>query len=305
MGSLRGVRLNGLDCSRLDLSYAVMDAADLTGFVFAEGLCIGGSWRGVEMSYADVSYANLSLVDGRKAVGTHAVFDHAVLDEANFSQGDFSSASLVSVSARNAYFQQAKLGGADLRSAVLVFAKLQRCDLRGANLMGADLTNARLTGADLRGASIDWEEADVTAYRNALVTEEEYAAIPLDDDVKVRFKFSIVDADYDRDVETSASVVEGTRYNVRGTASSGLRLRAEPRGETLGLIPEGAEVVALGDVVRSRAFTSYHIQYQFPDADTPTPGWVISMFLARIPGQNTNPRAPNPPGPPEEEENDQ
>ncbi|KNC50872.1 BTB/POZ domain-containing protein [Thecamonas trahens ATCC 50062] len=278
--SLRGVRLNELDLACLDLSGANLQRAHLTGTVLDQALMVAADLRDALLAHASLVGTALSNVDARKACLPHASLDDAILNEANFSQADLSQASLVSASARNAYFQQACLAGADLSSANLEYAKLQRSDLRGADLTAAALANARFTGADLRGAKLDWASADVTAFRSALLTHAEFDAIDLDDATKARFKFTLVTADYERAGELTGTH-RGIRYVVMGTAAEGLRLRAEPRGDVVALIPEGTEVVATGDVVRSRAFTSYHIEWPDRGLD----GWVISMFLNRIPGQ--------------------
>ena len=119
---------------------SILAAADPTwrpgvpGINLADALLERVSWRGVDLSSAN-------------------------LVQADFTCADLTRADLSATAARGAQFRAAKLRRARMRginapAARFVGANLQGASLVKADLSGATLTNANLTGASLRGANL-------------------------------------------------------------------------------------------------------------------------------------------------------
>ena len=108
-----------LSLENIDLKYARLNAADLTGISMPRADC-----QYADMSQSDLSNANFCGADMRHA--------------------DMSSTTLTGASFCDATLRYVKFNGAVLRDV----------DFRGADLRGADLCGADIRGADFRGAML-------------------------------------------------------------------------------------------------------------------------------------------------------
>jgi len=145
---LRGARLLGEDLRELDLSYAVLEGADLSradlrGAKLAFANLRGAILFDARLQGAELLSADLSGADLRHAKAAGAGFGNADLSKARLFEADFEGAVL----------SGAVLRDADLRVARLRCARLREVDLRGADLTGAILYEAHLEGAQVARAT--------------------------------------------------------------------------------------------------------------------------------------------------------
>jgi uncharacterized protein YjbI with pentapeptide repeats len=146
---LVGVDLSRADLKSANLNHASLFGANLSGSDLSgaslRGAHVGAvnigadrvySWRGANLSMADLGGANLV-----KAYLGWADLSHADLKGAKISEANLAGADLKEASLARADFREANLAGADLRG-----ANLWETDLRGANLLDADLREADLRG---------------------------------------------------------------------------------------------------------------------------------------------------------------
>ncbi|ALO05664.1 pentapeptide repeat-containing protein [Streptomyces venezuelae] len=120
--------------SRMDLSHANLDGADLRGAELSY-VALGGAWlRG-----ANLADARLHVVE----------LQGAVLDEADLSNAEIARSGMY-----NASLKKADLSGSLLMSIALGAADLDSADLSGTRLSGTDLHDSNLAGVNLEGSDI-------------------------------------------------------------------------------------------------------------------------------------------------------
>ncbi|WP_082977132.1 pentapeptide repeat-containing protein [Mycobacterium sp. 852002-50816_SCH5313054-b] len=142
-----------LDLSAIQIAYAPLRGATLSGTIMANARLPYADLQGAELMQTSMPSANL---------------DHANLNEAELSGSDITGASfalafirdakLCTVQARDTVFIGADLSGStlsgDFRNANFSEAHLNGVDMRGADLRNAIFTNANLAGADFSGADL-------------------------------------------------------------------------------------------------------------------------------------------------------
>lgn len=112
---------------RIDVTYALLDHIDATGF---------------DLSEVDLSAANLIAAHLIDANLENATLRNARLGGGGLIRADLTGANLEGADLIQSYLTDAKLTNANLSNA----------DLTGANLIGANLTNAKLFGANFSNA---------------------------------------------------------------------------------------------------------------------------------------------------------
>lgn len=136
----RWLSSGGAEGTRLDLSGADLQAADLAGANLA----------GAVLSSADLYRARLAGAD---------------LSGADLSAASLAGADLTGADLTGAYLRRADLTGATLVDARLRRASCLNTDFTGADLTGADFSRAYLVKAVATGATFEgtnWAEADVS-----------------------------------------------------------------------------------------------------------------------------------------------
>ena len=186
---LSDANLSNANLSYVDMSEAILDAANLTGAFLREADLIGASLMEADLSGANLIGANLSGTNLQEAnlIGTNlkeTILSDADLGGANLSSAKLSKADLLGAHLENANLERADLneadlfkadlGGVNLNNAELCRANLKKTNLSGANLSEANLQGANLTGANLSGVNLN--EADL---RNANLKEADLSGTEL------------------------------------------------------------------------------------------------------------------------------
>ncbi|XP_057998447.1 FH protein interacting protein FIP2 isoform X3 [Hevea brasiliensis] len=135
----RGVKLSGLDLSKLDV--------DAEGSIFHNATLRECEFTGANLRGALLAGANLQSANLQDACLVDCSFCGADLRSAHLQTADLTNANL-----EGANLEGANLKGAKLNNANLKGANLQRAYLRQVNLQNTHLENTRLDGANLLGA---------------------------------------------------------------------------------------------------------------------------------------------------------
>ena len=188
--------LRDRDLTSVNLTDADLRKADLTGATLA----------GASLSHANLAHATLSHADLTKADLSHAFLEHADLSRSNFegayaeeinaAWAHFGEAKLDRAVLRHAHFYNCGMRGASFRHADLTGANLRWTNLRetvftgatlreaklgGAVLIDTDLQNADLTGSYVHGLSAWDVNLSGAIQRDLVITNEEQAAVTVDD----------------------------------------------------------------------------------------------------------------------------
>lgn len=150
---LRGLRAEGADFSRSDLSGANLFSSRLEGATF-----YGSRLDGTEFGQAKLAGANLE-----GAIASRAGFGGADLGETRLSGARFEEASLTEVRLESSQGIGVSFRGARLAGARLSDAELPGADFSAADLTGADVAGAELGNVDLREARV----GSITGYETA------------------------------------------------------------------------------------------------------------------------------------------
>lgn len=130
----QGVNLAGADLSKLDLRFINFKYANLQRCNLAGANL---SWCCLER--ADLSYG---ILDGAQLLGVKSLcanLERASLKNCNFEDPTGTKANMEGVNLKNANLEGSHMAGVNLRVATLKHASLQNCNLRAAVLAGADL----------------------------------------------------------------------------------------------------------------------------------------------------------------------
>jgi uncharacterized protein YjbI with pentapeptide repeats len=167
-------KLNNVDLSNIDLSYAI-----LSGFDLSASRLLGVNLFYANLGKSSLRKAELSLANLRRSYIYHADLSRACLhgatlyqadirrscaEKTDLSEADLRGADLYHTELKGAIFNGADLSGANFLHANLSEADLREADLREADLREADLREADLREADLREADLreaDLREADL------------------------------------------------------------------------------------------------------------------------------------------------
>jgi len=150
---------------------------------------IGGtSFRGANLTNANLTYAILKNTDFREANLTHTCFLyskkldqsrqenplHAILSNPAIRDllvsGKGQGKSYIGANLNGAYLIKADLTGADLTEANIIGANLQEAKLADSNLTRTKLSNTNLQKADLTRATLVQTQLDETDFRGAILT---------------------------------------------------------------------------------------------------------------------------------------
>jgi uncharacterized protein YjbI with pentapeptide repeats len=148
--------LSGAYLFKVDLSFAYLGRANLSGADLSFAYLIRANLSGARfiranLSGADLSFAYLFRAKLFSADLSGADLSGADLSEADLSRANLSYANLRSANLSSANLRITNLSFANLSFAYLFRAKLFSADLSGADLSGADLSEADLSEADLKG----------------------------------------------------------------------------------------------------------------------------------------------------------
>jgi uncharacterized protein YjbI with pentapeptide repeats len=187
---LAGAYLDRVDWQNIDLSYAKLLEADLSGANLASANLKGAFAEDVQMGRCQLRQANLHEfiashgnfvgADFSHAGGWNAHFDAANMSGAKFADAILPRAIFAQTNLTSASFTGAILESADFSGAELCDADFTKADLSGAQLSCSRLQNVRLWNACLHGAKltvcdleyVDFGQADLRAanLRGALLT---------------------------------------------------------------------------------------------------------------------------------------
>ena len=150
---------------------------------------IGGtSFRGANLTNANLTYATLKNTDFREANLTHTCFLHSEkLDQSRqenplhailsnppirdlLVSGKGQGKSYIGANLKGAYLIKADLTGADLTEANIIGANLQDAKLADCNLTRTKLSNTNLQKADLTRAKLVQTQLDQTDFTGAILT---------------------------------------------------------------------------------------------------------------------------------------
>ncbi len=150
---LRNLNLTRAVMSAADLQFAVFVRANLAGAQFDGAKLCATSFELADLTGAQFNQANLKEARLLQASAKGASFRRADLaaslcEQVDAENGDFLAANLSDANCLMANFTGAKLMGANFSGAKLESAMLKHADLALARLDGADLTDADFTDAN-------------------------------------------------------------------------------------------------------------------------------------------------------------
>lgn len=149
--SLAGMKLDGIDLSKLDL----------TGINLEKAFCAKAIFAG-----SDLSGAKLNSGIFIEADFTKARLDRADVSGALFQKAALAGASLSKIEATRTLFQNADLAGADFSDARFNAALFEKSKLPNANFTGAGGQTAVFIGSDLTGADFSRGDMDKWVFQN-------------------------------------------------------------------------------------------------------------------------------------------
>lgn len=150
--SFRGQDLTGADLSNLSLTGADFRNAILTDVLFRHARLAGADFEGAVLAGVDLTLADLEGAVLSGADLTGARLSGARLSSARLERADLSRAILREVTLEGAHAESAIFRNADLFRAVFRRACLKQADLSGAALHEADFSEAVLTNASMEEA---------------------------------------------------------------------------------------------------------------------------------------------------------
>ncbi|WP_131745057.1 pentapeptide repeat-containing protein [Frankia sp. Cppng1_Ct_nod] len=160
---LSGVYLTGsykgIDLSGADLTGAKLHLADLTGADLREAKLMGANLRRAKLTGANLAGANLSGADFHDADLRDADLTRVSATPSDFTRANLTGAALVSAELIGASFRDADLTATDLTEANFCTADMDNAVMRRAAAPRVDFTGANLSGvcladAVLRGGSL-------------------------------------------------------------------------------------------------------------------------------------------------------
>lgn len=179
---LTGAKLDGVDFTDTDLSYANLEDSELTGVTFTGANLTSIRLRGVQLRGGTFGKAAMALAKFERATVEATVFTGADLDRSQWQDAQVSDARFETVRFGNAALDRAVFARCDFRRAdfgpttrlpapTTAGARFEGCDLRdtrwqGRELAGAVFVRCKMAGVTGRPASLDGvviEEPDLSA----------------------------------------------------------------------------------------------------------------------------------------------
>ncbi len=153
--------LKGHNLSKIDLSGAKLQGANIAEVNFSEGIFSGVNFNQANLTKVNLSQAHLSEVNFRETKLVDLDLSNAYLQEVDFHRANLSGVNFKETIFNQVNFSEAVLHNADMSYLDLSSfgVNLSRLDLRQskfirANLQGLDLDGANLSKANLSGANL-------------------------------------------------------------------------------------------------------------------------------------------------------